>query len=96
MTSDVKEDVKDERKTNLKENKEPTASNNETPKGKVSCLLCRGFITYKNSDRTRGWAFLRNTIDAHIPKYRHTIKISCKGVLSLMVLSAKFHFKKIV
>ena len=24
---------------------------NEVPKGKISCLLCRGFISYKNSDR---------------------------------------------
>ena len=52
MTSEVKgnlEGIKSEENPKGKKDSAST-SNNETPKGKVSCLLCRGFISYKNSE----------------------------------------------
>ena len=38
----------------------------DVPKGKVACLLCRGFISYKNSDRSR---FKDHMLNEHDVKY---------------------------
>jgi len=38
----------------------------DVPKGKVACLLCRGFISYKDSDRTR---FKDHMLNEHDVKY---------------------------
>ena len=46
--------VKEERESQEKDDTKTEAEagkENEVPKGKISCLLCRGFISYKNSDR---------------------------------------------
>ena len=52
---------------------------NETPKGKISCLLCRGFISYKNSDRSR----FRDHLESE-----HEVKFDSDVILAVSVLSA--------
>ena len=53
---------------------------NGTPKGKVSCLLCRGFITYKSSDRTR----FREHMETE-----HDVKFDSDVILAISVMSAR-------
>ena len=53
---------------------------NGTPKGKVSCVLCRGFITYKSSDRTRFREHMEN---------EHDVKFDSDVILAISVLSAR-------
>ena len=50
------------------------------PKGKVTCLLCRGFISYKDSDRTR---FKDHMLNEHDVKYDSDV------VLAASVMSQK-------
>ena len=52
-----------------------------TPKGKVSCLLCRGFITYKSSDRTR----FREHMETE-----HDVKFDSDVILAVSVMSARY------
>ena len=52
---------------------------NETPKGKISCLLCRGFISYKNSDRTRFRDHMVN---------EHDVNFDSDVILAVSVMSA--------
>ena len=52
---------------------------NETPKGKLSCLLCRGFISYKNSDRTRFRDHMVN---------EHDVNFDSDVILAVSVMSA--------
>ena len=56
-----------------------STSNNETPKGKVSRLLCGGFISYKNSDRTRFHDNLAN---------EHNVKFNSDIILAISVMTA--------
>ena len=56
-----------------------STSNNETPKGKVSRLLCGGFISYKNSDRTRFHDHLAN---------EHNVKFNSDVILAISVMTA--------
>ena len=58
----------------------PKAKENEVPKGKISCLLCRGFISYKNSDRTRFRDHMAN---------EHDVKFDSDVILAISVMSAK-------
>ena len=58
------------------ENKE---DEKETPKGKISCLLCRGFISYKNSDRSR----FREHMESE-----HDVKFDSDVILAVSVMSA--------
>ena len=51
----------------------------ETPKGKISCLLCRGFISYRNSDRRR----FRDHLESE-----HEVKFDSDVILAVSVLSA--------
>ena len=58
-----------------------STSNNETPpKGKVSCLLCGEFISYKNSERTRFHDHLAN---------EHDVKFDSNVILAISVMTAK-------
>ena len=59
---------------------ESEGQENGTPKGKLSCLLCRGFITYKSSDRTRFREHMEN---------EHDVKFDSDVILALSVMSAK-------
>jgi len=52
----------------------------DVPIGKVACLLCRGFIPYKNSDRTR---FRDHMLNEHDVKYDSDV------VLAASVMSQK-------
>ena len=52
----------------------------ETPKGKICCLLCRGFISYKNSDRTRFRDHMAN---------EHDVKFDSDVILAVSVMSAR-------
>ena len=52
----------------------------DVPKGKVACLLCRGFISYKNSDRSR---FKDHMLNEHDVKYDSDV------VLAASVMSQK-------
>ena len=72
-----------ERNINLKGKKDSVSAStsiNETPKGKVSCLLCRRFISYKNSDRTIFRDHLAN---------EHDVKFDSDVILAISVMTAK-------
>ena len=56
---------------------------NGIPKGKVSCLLCRGFISYKNSDRTR----FREHMETE-----HDVKFDSDVILAISVMTARYSF----
>merc|ERR1719147_288279 len=64
-----------------------TDTSSDVPKGKVSCLLCRGFITYKDSDRTRFKDHMSN---------EHDVKYDSDVILAISVMSAsdKAHIVK--
>ena len=62
-----------------KEKEEEGKNDNEIPKGKVSCLLCRGFISYKNSDRSR----FRDHMESE-----HDVKFDSDIILAVSVMSA--------
>ena len=51
-----------------------------TPKGKVACLLCRGFVSYKSSDRTR----FREHMESE-----HDVKFDSDVILALSVMSVR-------
>ena len=71
-----------ERNINLKGKKDSVSAStsiNETPKGKVSCLLCRRFISYKNSDRTIFHDHLAN---------EHDVKFDSDVILAISVMTA--------
>ena len=59
---------------------ESEGQENGTPKGKVSCVLCRGFITYKSSDRTRFREHMEN---------EHDVKFDSDVILAISVMSAR-------
>eukprot|EP00092_Neocalanus_flemingeri_P016269 GFUD01017614.1.p1 GENE.GFUD01017614.1~~GFUD01017614.1.p1 ORF type:complete len:546 (+),score=136.11 GFUD01017614.1:36-1640(+) len=52
----------------------------DVPKGKISCLLCRGFISYKNSDRTRFKDHMLN---------EHDVKFDSDVILAVSVMTQK-------
>ena len=56
------------------------STDSDVPKGKVSCLLCRGFISYKNSDRTRFKDHMLN---------EHDVKFDSDVILAVSVMSQK-------
>ena len=60
-------------------NGEEGGHESETPKGKISCLLCRGFISYKNSDRSR----FRDHLESE-----HELKFDSDVILAVSVMSA--------
>ena len=59
--------------------KEQEGDGSETPRGKISCLLCRGFISYKNSDRSR--------IRDHMVT-EHDVKFDSDVIMAISVMSA--------
>ena len=63
---------------------ETEGQENGTPKGKVSCLLCRGFITYKSSDRTRFREHMEN---------EHDVKFDSDVILAVSVMTARYVLK---
>jgi len=56
------------------------STDSDVPKGKVSCLLCRGFISYKNSDRSRFKDHMLN---------EHDVKFDSDVILAVSVMSQK-------
>ena len=66
--------------TNNDQEEEKSKDTDETPKGKICCLLCRGFISYKNSDRTRFRDHMAN---------EHDVKFDSDVILAVSVMSAR-------
>jgi len=50
----------------------------DVPKGKVACLLCRGFISYKDGDRTR---FKDHMLNEHDVKYDSDVVLAISVML---------------
>ena len=65
---------------NKDHDEEKSKDADETPKGKICCLLCRGFISYKNSDRTRFRDHMAN---------EHDVKFDSDVILAVSVMSAR-------
>ena len=65
---------------NNDQEEEKSKDTEETPKGKICCLLCRGFISYKNSDRTRFRDHMAN---------EHDVKFDSDVILAVSVMSAR-------
>ena len=78
VSSKVNQGQSKELKEEDHETKEEEKTDNDTPKGKVSCLLCRGFISYKNSDRSR----FRDHMESE-----HDVQFDSDVILAVSVMS---------